>query len=59
MRPCNIPGENQLETLTGFHLFSETHSTLVATHLDQSNYLGNQQQALCFAVPFTSLIGKL
>ncbi len=28
---------------------------LIATHLDQSNYLANQQQVLCFAVPFTSL----
>jgi hypothetical protein len=51
MRPCDIRGANQFETLTGFHLFSETRSTLVATHLDQSNYLGNQQQALCLAVP--------
>jgi hypothetical protein len=59
MRPCDIRGENQLATLIGFHLVSETRSTLVATHLDQSNYLANQQQALCFVVPFTSLIGKL
>jgi hypothetical protein len=28
---------------------------LIATHLDQPNYLGNQQQLLDFAVPFTSL----
>jgi hypothetical protein len=42
MRPCDIRGENQLQTLTGFHLFSKTRSTLVATHLDQSNYLANQ-----------------
>jgi hypothetical protein len=27
----------------------------MATHLDQSNYLANQQQVLGFAVPFTSL----
>jgi hypothetical protein len=27
----------------------------IATHLDQSNYLANQQQVLGFAVPFTSL----
>jgi hypothetical protein len=28
---------------------------LIATHLDQSNYLANQQQVLSFAVPITSL----
>jgi hypothetical protein len=28
---------------------------LIATHLDQSNYLANQQQVLGFAVSFTSL----
>jgi len=28
---------------------------LIATHLDQSNYLANQQQDLDFAVSFTSL----
>jgi hypothetical protein len=28
---------------------------LIAIHLDQSNHLGNQQQVLCFAVPFASL----
>ncbi len=28
---------------------------LIATDLDQSNYLANQQQVLVFAVPFTSL----
>jgi hypothetical protein len=28
---------------------------LIATHLDQSNYLANQQQVLGFAMPFTSL----
>jgi len=28
---------------------------LIATHLDKSNYLTNQQQALDFAVSFTSL----
>jgi hypothetical protein len=28
---------------------------LIATHLDQSNYLTNQQQVLVLAVPFTSL----
>jgi hypothetical protein len=27
----------------------------IATHLDQSNYLANQQQVLGFAVTFTSL----
>jgi hypothetical protein len=33
---------------------------LIATDLDQSNYLANQQQVLVFAVPFTSLskLGK-
>ncbi len=29
---------------------------LIATHLDQSNYLTNQHEMLCLAVPFTSLI---
>jgi hypothetical protein len=28
---------------------------LITTHLDQSNYLANQQQMLGFVVPFTSL----
>jgi len=28
---------------------------LIATHLNQSNYLANQQQVSGFAVPFTSL----
>jgi hypothetical protein len=28
---------------------------LIATHLDQSNHLANQQQVLGFAVPFASL----
>jgi hypothetical protein len=28
---------------------------VIATHLDQSNYLANQEQVLGFAVPFTSL----
>ncbi len=28
---------------------------LITTHLDQSNYLANQQHVLGFAVPFTSL----
>jgi hypothetical protein len=28
---------------------------LIETHLDQSNYLGNQQPVLSFAVPFASL----
>jgi hypothetical protein len=28
---------------------------LIATHLDQSNYLANQQQVLGFAMPFTTL----
>jgi hypothetical protein len=28
---------------------------LLATHLDQSNNLANQQQVLGFAVPFSSL----
>jgi hypothetical protein len=27
----------------------------IATHLDHSNYLANQQRVLGFAVPFTSL----
>jgi hypothetical protein len=27
----------------------------IATHLDQANYLANQQQLLDFAAPFTSL----
>jgi hypothetical protein len=38
---------------------SETRPTLVATQLGRSNYLANQWQALSFAVPFTSLTGKL
>jgi hypothetical protein len=29
---------------------------LIGTHLDQSNYLANQQEVLDFAVQFTSLI---
>jgi hypothetical protein len=28
---------------------------LIATHLDQSNHLGNQQKVLGYAVPFASL----
>jgi hypothetical protein len=28
---------------------------LIATHLEQSNHLANQQQVLGFAVPFASL----
>jgi hypothetical protein len=28
---------------------------LIAIHLDQSNYVANQQQVLCSVVPFTSL----
>jgi hypothetical protein len=28
---------------------------LIATHLDQSNHLANQQQVLGFAMPFASL----
>jgi hypothetical protein len=28
---------------------------LTATHLEQSNYLANQQQASSFSMPFTSL----
>jgi hypothetical protein len=52
MRPCDIRVENQLETLTGFHLFSETRSTLVATHPDQSNYLANQQQGIMLCSAF-------
>jgi len=28
---------------------------VIATHLDQSNHLANQEQVLGFAVPFTSL----
>jgi hypothetical protein len=52
MRPCNIGGENQLETLTGFHLFSETHSTLEATHLDQSSYLGKSTASVMLYFAF-------
>ncbi len=52
MRPCDIRVENQLETLTDFHLFSETRSTLVATHPDQSNYLANQQQGIMLRSAF-------
>jgi hypothetical protein len=33
---------------------ANTGRPLIATHLDQPNYLGNQQQVLLFAVPFTS-----
>jgi hypothetical protein len=31
---------------------------IIATHLEQSNYLANQQKALGFALPFTSLLAQ-
>jgi hypothetical protein len=65
---CSVfdPAKRFLESKFGYSLFSNpTQKTktgtenrwrqLIATHLDHSNYLANQQQVLGFVVPFTSL----
>jgi hypothetical protein len=62
MWPCKNISQIQVQLST---FFNPTHKTktgteiggrlLTATHLDQSNYLTNQHEMLCLAVPFTSL----